>query len=537
MIGIFNACIVAAAIPFAGDTTSLLVLAGSALAFGAAVIVGLRVRRAPAPTPQRRPVAKTRVAASPAGIPNPDYSAMPPTGEPRSVRVLEVLLLFMLGGYLLFDRAFAWIHVPGTPLFGGEIVIAVGVVILLSMHTRIGDIMRGSSPMKVMLLLMAWGAALLVIALPTWGEDAVRDAAVWYYGIVGVFVAVLIVSDPRRIGRWLRLFGKLIPWMLLWFPIAIVLDAAFFDRFPTVPDANISIVSHRTGNIAVMAAAALGYLWLVDHDNEIFDRRQRLILTMLATVVVLFAAMRNRGGFLAGALALFIVFLFLRRERSSMAGIMVGVAVVLLAVGLFGGVRVKVFAEREVSVDQLMDNLVSVVDTSSGGQRQESTTKWRLAIWEAVLDDVANDYPIAGFGPGPDLGERYDVTGQAAEPLRNPHNSHVGVLARMGFVGLALWVVLWIVWFWELVGLRRRLMSKGRERQAGVAGWLVISCVAILVNAIFDPALEGPPVAWWMWGFVGFGIAMSVLDRWDRLPSLSLARQSSDDRPSVVATP
>ena len=40
---------------------------------------------------------------------------------------------------------------------------------------------------------------------------------------------------------------------------------------------------------------------------------------------------------------------------------------------------------------------------------------------------------------------------QAEEPLRNPHNSHVGVLARMGFVGAALWAVFWMTWFVEMV--------------------------------------------------------------------------------------
>lgn len=516
------------------DTGSVIVLVGTILAFiGALIMAVISGRRiASVPVWRRQDVRASSRDASDVDLPLPE-----PEPEPAAVRVLEVLLLLALAGYVFFDRAFAWIHVPGTPLFVGEIIIAIGVFVLLGMHTRIGDIVQASSAIKVMLLLMAWGAVLLVIALPTWGEDAVRDAAVWYYGIIAVFVVVMITSDPHRIGRWLRLFGRLIPWMLVWFPFAIILDAAFYESFPSVPDSKISIVAHRTGNVAVMAAVALGFLWLVDRDSEIFSRRQRLVLTVLATVVILFAAMRNRGGFLAGALALFIVFLFLRRERSSMAGIMVGVAVVLLAVGLFGSVRVKLFAEREVSVDQLMDNLVSVVDTSSGGQRQESTTKWRLAIWQAVLDDVTNDYPIAGFGPGPDLGERYNIAGQADEPLRNPHNSHVGVLARMGFVGVALWAIFWIAWFGEMVALRRRLIMRGRLGQAGVAGWLVISCVAILVNAIFDPALEGPQVSWWMWGFVGFGIAMAVLDRWNRLPALRLTAQSSDRRPSVVAAP
>lgn len=514
------------------DSSWILVIVGTVVAFGGAILAAVRTAsRAPKQTALWVP--RAAGPTSELGEVEMDGAA----DEPTSVRVLEALLLGTLMGYVLFDRAFAWVHVPGTPLFVGELVIVIGVLVLLGMHTQLSAIVRASSSMMVVLLFMAWGTLLLVFGLPTWGEDAIRDAAMWYYGIIAVFVTVLLVSDPRRVNSWLRLFGRIIPWMLVWFPIAIVLDAAFSDRFPDVPDSKIPIVAHRTGNIAVMAAVALGFLWLVDRDNKVFDRRQRAILTALATVVLLFAAMRNRGGFVAGGVALLIAFVFIRAERANMAGIMVGVAVVLLTVGLFGNVRVELFEGREVSIDQLLDNVVSVVDRSAGGQRQESTTKWRLAIWGRVLEDVSQDRPITGFGPGPDLGKLYNVSGDAEVPLRNPHNSHVGVLARMGIVGAALWALLWITWFVEMVSLRRRLTGRGRSSEAAVAGWLIVSVVAILVNAIFDPTLEGPQVGWWLWGFLGFGIGMSVLDRWNRLPALNLSARAAANRSAVVTEP
>jgi O-antigen ligase len=177
------------------------------------------------------------------------------------------------------------------------------------------------------------------------------------------------------------------------------------------------------------------------------------------------------------------------------------------------------------------------VDPSTGGQRQQSTTRWRLAIWEQVLEDVSQDRPVGGFGPGPDLGELYNVSGDGEVPLRNPHNSHVGVLARTGIVGAALWSLLWIAWLVEVGSLRKRLIRNGRSGEAAVAGWLIVSVAAILVNAIFDPTLEGPQVGWWLWAFLGFGIGMSVLDRWNRLPALDLGRGKQVARSAVVTAP
>ncbi len=450
---------------------------------------------------------------------------------------LETAILFVLAGYLFFDKAFAWIHVPGTPAFIGEMVIAFGIVVFLGTHPRLGLIIRTSPALQALLVFMAWGALLLVLALPTWGLDAVRDAAIWYYGIIAVFVAVLMVADPGRLGRWLRLFGKAIPYMFLWFPVAIVLDAAFYYSFPVIPDSNVSIVAHRTGNIGVITASALAFLWLVDRDSEVFDRRQRTTLTVLATVIILFAATRNRGGFVSGAIVLFIAFILMYRERSNMASIMVGVSVLLVAVALFANLRIQLFEGREVSVEQFLNNIVSVVDRSAGGSRQASTTQWRIDIWNRVLDDVSTEHPVAGFGPGPDLGRRYGITTDEEAPLRNPHNSHVSVLARMGFVGLALWGFFWVAFFVEMWQLRRRLLARGRIRDGAIIVWLIASVVGILINAIFDPTLEGPQVAWWLWAFVGFGFAMSVLDRLGILPDIDLRRTTPSDHREAVAAP
>ncbi|MCI0543752.1 MAG: hypothetical protein L0Z49_04795, partial [Actinobacteria bacterium] len=55
-----------------------------------------------------------------------DVELTPTRVEGRSGR-FEVLLPFLLAGYLLFDRTFAHLHVPGTQLFIGEIVLLFGI--------------------------------------------------------------------------------------------------------------------------------------------------------------------------------------------------------------------------------------------------------------------------------------------------------------------------------------------------------------------------------------------------------------------------
>ncbi len=451
--------------------------------------------------------------------------------ESRTLRRLETALLLALGGYLMFDRAFAWLHVPGLPLFVGELVIVLGVVALMSTHPRLGRVSRVSGALKALIAYMSWGAFLLLGAVATYGQDAIRDAALWYYGFVGILVVVLTMSRPSRITKWMRIYGRAIPYFLIWFPIAIIVDSLFDKVVPLVPDSNIPVTSHRTGNMAVMAAAGVGFLWLVDRKGVLYTERQRVGLTALGTIVLLFAGMKNRGGFVAAAVALAIALIFLRDKRSEISMVMVGAVVVLLTVGLLGNVKIGLFNDgRDVSVEQLLNNLSSVIDQDSGGSRQKSTTAWRLEIWGRVLHDVTTEFPLTGFGPGPDLGERYNITTDEDVPLRNPHNSHVGVLARSGFVGVMLWAIIWLVWIPELLMARSRMMARGKTVEAGVIVWMIVTVAAILVNAIFDPTLEGPQVAWWLWGILGLGISIVTLDRVGRLPSITLQppRQMDD---------
>lgn len=512
------------------DASTVLAISVIMLAFFAAVATGTRAYRRPYTRPGTRSGSLAVTSRR-----EPDLTDLAPP-EPRLMLRLEKALLFGLGGYLFFDRGFAWFHIPGTPLFVGELIIAFGVVAILASHPRLGRVLRTSSSFKALTAYMIWGAFLLVGAITTYTFDAIRDAALWYYGIVAIFVIALVVARPTRINSWLRLFGKAIPFALIWFPIAVILDSALSSKFPLVPDSAIPIVSHSTGNLTVMAAVAIGFIWLVDQDRELFSQRQRVLLTSFGTLVILFGAMRNRGGFVAAAVGLGIAFLFLRRKRSEMSMIMVGAVVLLLIVGLLGNVRIDLFEGREVSVDQLLNNLTSVIDPDAGGFRQRTTTEWRLEIWTQVLHDVSTEFPLTGFGPGPDLGERYNITTDPTTPLRNPHNSHVGVLARSGFVGATLWLMIWWIWIFELLMTRRRLMARGRYREAGIAVWLLVSIPTILVNAIFDPTLEGPQVAWWLWAFLGFGISYISLARTGRLPQLSLREPTPRTPESELST-
>lgn len=440
--------------------------------------------------------------------------------EPRQLEWLETGLLAVVAGYIMFDRPFAWIHVPGTPLFVGEMVIGIGVLALLTTHTSAVALLRQSVSLKALRNYMLWGAALLALNVLPYGLDAIRDSALWYYGMFAIFVVILLASRPDRANDWITRFSKLVRIYLLWFPLAVVLAAAG-PRSINVPDSNINIFNHKSGNIAVLCAIAIAFMWMADADNRLFTRRQRIGLTSLATLMIVFTGLQNRGGMVSSAVLIAALLFLLSSRRSELIMLMVAALVITASVAIVFDVKIELFGDREISVTQFTNNISSILDPEAGGERQSSTTAWRLNIWQQVLDDVTNETPVMGFGPGPDLGERYEISTNPAAPLRNPHNSHVGILARLGWVGVILWAMLWITWMAEMQTLRRRLRRRGRTTESGIASWIMVSPIPILINAIFDPTLEGAQVAVVMWTIYGFGAALVLLNHQNRLPEFT----------------
>lgn len=488
--------------PGIAPSTQLAVVGVTLAMFGSAYLAARTARRNPL-----RGVLPIR-----ADLIDVDLLDLPRTSDPvpELVSTLEKAILFVLVGYAVLDRGFAWFHVPGTPLFLGEIVLALAALAMMSTRAPMLAVFKRSPGLKVLAVWMAWGAVFLVLQVPIYGLDAIRDSAIWYYGSVAVITLFLMISGPSRFGRWAGLYLKVIPFLLLWFPIAVAGDTLLGAGPPYVPDSSVPLFTHRFGNIAVHSAMALGFIWLVDRNWGRLSSTQRITYSSLAVVGIALAGFQNRGGFISASIGILVMLMFMKQRKAELLLAVGTVAVILATAAVITDVRIPISNKREISAAQFIDNLGSVVDPNSGESRQQRTTQWRLELWTAVLDDVVTQHPISGFGPGPDLGERYGVAGGGEVKLRNPHNSHLGVMARMGLVGFAIWASLWITWAFQLLLLRGHLMRRGRIVEGNLAAWLVVSALMMLVNSVFDPTLEGPQVAFWLWMIFGIGVAMPI---------------------------
>lgn len=423
----------------------------------------------------------------------------------------------LLGGYLFFSKSFAYLHVPGTPIFVGEIVLALGVVEALLIRSPWRHLISTSPVLKALLVSTAVGGFRLLSDFPRYQLDAARDSALWYYGIYAFLVAAAAIREPTFIPRLLSWYRRAIPWFFLWAPIAII--AAGFEALSSisVPGSTTPINSFKSGDLTVQVALALAFLWLgVDrvHGMRPVSRPTMIFLSVVGTLTVGIGASQTRGGFVAALILLAITFAFLPalRRRLIVLGVGGGLSVVLalilvLDVRLQGG-------SRDVSLGQLGTNVASLFGAETEDQLA-GTVEWRLGYWSQVFNDLTSSRAWAsGLGFGPILPERYQLVDPVIDPnqppLRNAHNSHLTVIARVGFLGFTAWLAVWGVYCLQTIRyIRRRRRQYGRDGSWALAVWLLVAAPGFLVNAFFDPSLEGPQAAIWLYVLLGLGAAVT----------------------------
>lgn len=435
------------------------------------------------------------------------FAAAPPiTPNDRYV----VFLACLLTGYALTGKSFAYLGVP--PLFIGEIVLILGCLALARTGCTVS--LLTTLPSLAILSLMSWVLARTVPFVGEHGVDALRDSVIALYSTFAFIVIALLLEKPERLDRavsFLKTFARFVV------PTAVVAYAVarFAEHYlPFMPGTRIEIISLRAGELGVHLSAAI---LLVAFG---FARAGR-IWGCLVVGGVLLIATQNRGALLS-----ILIPVCFGMIASGQVGRLIAAG--SLAAALLGAAWIAdleiVFPRgaRTVSAKAVVDNIMSVVAQDPSGDL-DGTKQWRLNWWEAIQNyTVWGPYFWTGKGFGVNLAvaDGYLVGTEHGGPLlRSPHNIHMTFLARAGVPGLLLWWFVCLAWFLMLA--RNHLMARRRGEGRWANLFLLLACYvsAILINASFDVALEGPMLGIWLWVVVGLGIGASMIYR---APSRSL---------------
>jgi hypothetical protein len=444
--------------------------------------------------------------------------------------VLAVILL----GYMTTGKGAAYIGI--RPIYISELTLALGmasvvIVALVQRRINIGALRHIDAPLLILFIL--WGAYRTLPNLWLYGIEALRDGVIWGYAIFAFCIALLV---PRAtLDRVISLYGRLIPFLLVWM-ILIYLLPRLIGPLPTVPGSSVRIIALKAGDAGVHLGGIAAYLLLrldLTYPPR-FTKWQLWGMWLLWGAGWIIHGASSRGGMLSALVAIFLVF-WLRPQR--IGWLRPATLVTLLLVGLLTleslGISLDDGGRRNISIEQVVTNIVSTFGIGDEVGNESDTRRWRLNWWSAIIDYTFNGpYLWGGKGYGINLAQDDGFRGRVNEDgdtNRHPHNIVMNVLARSGVIGLALYLSF-------LISFGRRLMlyALPRTPRGDFALWLLSYWMAFFFNAQFDVFLEGPMGGIWFWSLVGIAwvyLRYPLRFRlFDPAPHPSIAQASTPNR-------
>ena len=296
------------------------------------------------------------------------------------------LMACVLAGYALLGKGFAYFGYP--PVFVGEIVLVIGVVVLLHVGCVFASL--ATLPSVLLIITMVWTVFRTLPFLDVYALDALRDSVVILYGVFSFIIIALVLQDDRRVEMLIGYYRR----FLVFFVLAIFFIYPISRLFPKyIPNGfatNIPLIWVDSGQVAVhLAGAALFAL--------VGFRKAGLIWTALLIVTALMASAMSRGGMLAFVVPITIAMILLRRIRQ--LGLMLAISASIL--GCAYSIQTnfaeyqqpKGSKERSLNAQQMIDNIVSLFGQAD--RQTEGTKTWRLDWWGRILRDTVGGPHVA----------------------------------------------------------------------------------------------------------------------------------------------
>jgi hypothetical protein len=412
------------------------------------------------------------------------------------------LLCFVLIGYATLGKGFAYVGIP--PLFIGEIVFFLGILVVI--RSGCGIAMLASIPSILLILLITLVLMRTIPYIGTYGINAARDSVVAVYGLFAFIVIALLLERPERLSSVLAAYSRF-AWFYGLGAMALLNSSAFLGSLmPAWPFGGIPLVYVRLGEGSAHLAGAAVF--------AILGLRRVGPMWMAVTLLNIGMAAVSRGAMLTSLVPIGLVAILGRERKRFGLVLLIGSALFAFTYGL--GLEMPLPGGRSIGPQQIINGFESVIGNSDKSNL-DGTKTWRLNWWQSIVDYTVNGpYFWTGKGFGVNLAEddNYEVGHEiGGPPVRSPHSVNMTMLARAGVPGLILWVVTLVGWFGMLFRMMVVARRHGDFRWADIFLWIACYGSAIVVDASFDVALEGPMLGIWFWCLFGLGIAATMIYR------------------------
>jgi len=407
--------------------------------------------------------------------------------SPLRVDLLHKIILWMVGTYLILNVGFEMVRLPpvgpGVPV--GELVLGL---CLCLMSTRV-LLPLMAREVWVLPILVWWGLSLIraLVDAKSAGIWALRDASQAIeslYLIVGFWFASN-EANLRYFFRWIRRLLILGAGYGLLYPLS--------DRLQSYSPQVSGIGTGATPLLFSVADSPAIMLWcaawlLIDRP-----RGARLARDVLAGVLIAAAVAfgQSRSTYLEVLMLGLVLFLLKRKAAAKWGFTLVLGGLIIWGISI-SGLNLKGREGRQISLEFVAHHFESISGTG-GGELQEAAAAGvplRIGWWKHIFSQLESSPGKLVFG----LGYGMPLTtfvGRTAV-TREPHNSYMSVIGRLGLAGILMWALMQISLYralWRSLRLCRRM--QWTVDQVNLLLLLMFGMIT-LVQAVGEAAMEVP---------------------------------------------
>ena len=319
--------------------------------------------------------------------------------------------------------------------------------------------------------------------------NVIRDSLAFQYCWFAIIIYFLKVDREYIWDTLVRIYK--------WIPLVLFLHFfLFYYIFLNLPPINIfggqHILLYKNGDKSLQLLICTILMILF---SEKYSKNWLIFNSILIFINLLILLAFTRSGSLAYLAGISCFFFFSKTSliTDNLRKVLKYIPLLLIIVfGVFAAIEIDGDAQgRTISLSQITDNFSSIVSSDIDGSLTDNKV-WRLVWWAKLLNESFTlEHFFIGKGLGMSLAGN-DLT-SVDENLRSPHNFHLTIIARFGYIIFFIWM------FW-LYLLFKPLFKK---QLSGKMLGLTCVLLAFIINGSFDVFFEGPMGAFPFWTLVG----------------------------------
>lgn len=427
----------------------------------------------------------------------------------HNAKLIRSVLCLLVVGYFIAGKGFAYIGIQ--PLYIGEIVLAwCGFCWLLRLSLRkIDKPFPDGLIFYVLSAIVISGTIQLFFVIETYGFLALRDYAM--IGYIGYFIVsydVFKLEKNRETFYRIAIAASIIAMIILIVSTVFSLDwtkavpLSLRGRPIFMPHSDTLVPVYATLTSFLASGAASSGLSLLGIS--------------CAIGLILFSLVNLKSAFLLGLVAVMGLYLFVKKLRSKLIqvsmGVVISLSLAIIVILAIGGTYSKKFEDRvESEFKSLLPNEIF----TSGNVRTGSTAEWRYIWWSKITENTLNRNPLFGSGLGSDISRDFlkdyfsaAIVEDDGSISRYPHNILFTALGRLGLVGFTLWGALILTIFLYACKFARAMKFE-KQPTWGFYAWSFV--LAAVANSLIQATFEAPYAAIPFWIF--FGCAMREYEK------------------------